>query len=64
MRKAARLTGAARYRAYGELDVRLARDAAPSAPLGIFNQPTLVSNRVGCIVLRPMLDLTAACIDK
>ena len=64
MRKAARLTGAARYRAYGELDVRLARDAAPSAPLGIFNQPTLVSKRVGCIVLRPALDLTAACIDK
>ena len=64
MRKAARLTGAARYRAYAELDVRLARDAAPSAPLAIFNQPTLVSKRVGCVVLRPALDLTAACIDK
>lgn len=62
LRKAARLRGPERYRAYGELDVRLARDAAPAAATSYFNEPTLVSNRVGCIVLRPLLDLTAACL--
>lgn len=62
MRQAARLRGTERYRAYGELDVRLARDAAPSAAISIFSEPTLVSKRVGCIVLRPALDLTVACL--
>jgi peptide/nickel transport system substrate-binding protein len=62
MRRTSRLEGASRYRAYGELDVRLMRDAAPSVPVSFFNQPTLVSKRVGCIVLRPALDLTAACL--
>jgi len=62
MRRAARLSGEARYRAYGELDVRLARDAAPLVAIDYFNEPTLVSRRVGCIVLRPSLDLTAVCL--
>ena len=62
MRRAARLRGPERYRAYGELDVRLAGEAAPSAPISYFNEPTLVSKRVGCIVLRPALDLTAVCL--
>ena len=62
MRKAARMRGSARYAAYGDLDVRLAREGAPSAPISIFAEPTLVSSRVGCIVLRPALDLTAACL--
>jgi peptide/nickel transport system substrate-binding protein len=62
MRAAARRQGAARYRTYGELDVQLARDAAPSAPISFFNEATLVSDRVGCVVLRPTLDLTAVCL--
>ena len=62
MRKASRLQGAVRYRAYGELDVLLSRDAAPSAPISFFNEPTLVSERVGCVVLRPTLDLTSVCL--
>jgi peptide/nickel transport system substrate-binding protein len=62
MRKAARLRGAARYAAYGRLDVRLARDAVPSVPTAFFTEPTLVSKRVGCVVLRPTLDLTAVCL--
>jgi peptide/nickel transport system substrate-binding protein len=62
MRQAARIRGPRRYRVYGELDVRLARDAAPSAAISFLNEPTLVSKRVGCIVLRPVLDLTAACL--
>lgn len=62
MRLAARLQGAARYRQYGELDVQLAREAAPLVPIEFFDEPTLVSKRVGCVVLRPVLDLTAACL--
>jgi peptide/nickel transport system substrate-binding protein len=52
----------ARSRAYGALDVRLARNAAPLAAVDFLKEPTLVSNRVGCIVLRPVLDLTVACL--
>jgi peptide/nickel transport system substrate-binding protein len=63
MRRAARLLKAReRHRAYGGLDVRLARDAAPLAALSVLNEPTFVSKRVGCIVLRPGLDLTAVCL--
>jgi len=61
--RAARIPlGPARYRAYGEIDVQLSRDAAPAIPYGILNQFTLVSSRVGCIVVNPALDLTAACL--
>jgi hypothetical protein len=63
MRKAARLQGAQRYRTYGVLGVRLAGEA-PSAAVSFLNEPTLVSRRVGCIVLRPTLDLTAVCLKQ
>jgi ABC-type transport system substrate-binding protein len=59
---AAELTGAARYRAYGELDVALARDAAPAIPYGVPNALTFVSAKVGCVVVNPDLDLTAVCL--
>jgi ABC-type transport system substrate-binding protein len=62
MRRAARLQGKARYPAYGKLDVQLARDAAPMIAVAFDNELTLVSKRVGCIVLRPTLDLAAACL--
>lgn len=63
MHRAARLArGAARNSAYAALDVRLARDAAPLAAVDVLNEPTLVSKRVGCIVLRPVLDLTVVCL--
>jgi peptide/nickel transport system substrate-binding protein len=54
----------ARLRAYGEVDVRVMREDAPVAPLGVINEATLVSDRVGCIVLRPALDLTAVCLRR
>ena len=61
--RAARIPlGPARYRAYGEIDVQLSRDAAPAIPYGMLNAFTLVSSRVGCIVVNPQLDLTAACL--
>ena len=62
MRRAARLQGDRRYQTYGELDVRLVRDAAPGAALNYLSEATLVSKRVGCVVLRPTLDLTAVCL--
>lgn len=65
MRKAARLPqGSDRNSAYAALDVRLARGAAPMAAVDFLNEPTLVSKRVGCIVLRPVLDLTAVCFKE
>jgi ABC-type transport system substrate-binding protein len=62
LRRTARLQGAARYRAYGQIDVKLARDAAPMLAVMHANQATFVSKRVGCIVLRPSLDLAAVCL--
>ena len=62
LRQAARLEGDARYRRYGELDVQIARSEAPLVPIEFFDEATLVSKRVGCVVLRPALDLTAACL--
>lgn len=63
LRAAARLRGDERARAYGELDVQLARDAAPIIATSYVSEPTLVSNRVGCVILRPALDLTAVCVQ-
>ena len=64
LRAAARLRGEARLRAYARLDVELARDAAPIAAATYLNEPTLVSKRVGCVLLRPALDLAAACLKR
>jgi ABC-type transport system substrate-binding protein len=60
LRRAAGLQGAARYRAYGQLDVRLARDAAPMVAVDHLNAPTLVSKRVGCI--GRSFELAAVCL--
>ena len=65
MRRAARLPqGRLRDDAYATLDVRLARDVAPAASVDVLNEPTLVSSRVGCVVLRPVLDLTSVCLER
>ena len=68
MRRAGRLHGEQRYRAYGQLDVQLARDGVPMIAVAFDTDATLVSKRVGCILLRPAsnglagLDLTTACL--
>jgi peptide/nickel transport system substrate-binding protein len=54
--------GSARNRAYAQVDAMLAREVAPVAPLNVVDEATLVSDRVGCMVLRPVLDLAVACI--
>jgi ABC-type transport system substrate-binding protein len=60
--RAGRLSGAERYRAYGKLDVQLARDLAPAIPYAVYTAWTFVSKRTGCIVVNPFLDLTAVCL--
>ncbi|HEU5212705.1 MAG TPA: ABC transporter substrate-binding protein [Gaiellaceae bacterium] len=62
MRRAARLEGRARYAAYAALDARIARDAAPRVEIANDGATTFVSDRVGCVVVRPEFDLTAACL--
>jgi peptide/nickel transport system substrate-binding protein len=62
---AARLPqGQQRDRAYAEVDAALADEVAPVAPINVVHEATLVSDRVGCIVLRPVLDLGVACLKK
>jgi oligopeptide transport system substrate-binding protein len=60
--KASQLPNAARYRAFGDLDVRLARDAAPAIGYATLNAWAVVSARTGCVVMNPFLDLTAVCL--
>jgi ABC-type transport system substrate-binding protein len=62
LEQASRLTGEARYRAYGRLDVELARDAAPAVAYQDDNAMSLVSARTGCVVVNPYLDLGAVCL--
>jgi peptide/nickel transport system substrate-binding protein len=64
LRAASRLRGKARRRAYGRLDGNLMREVAPVSPLTYITEPTLVSKRVGCLVLRPALDLATACLKQ
>ena len=66
MQQASRLQGAARDKAYAELDLRLARDAAPLLPIAVLNEATLVSARVPkrCLLLRPGLVLTTVCLKR
>jgi len=64
LRAAAGLRGSARTRAYRRLDSALARDVAPMAAISYISEPTLVSKRVGCILLRPALDLATMCLKR
>ena len=60
---ASRLSGAARYRAYGRLDAELARHAAPLAAIANANFRDFVSARIGCFTYQPLYgpDLGALC---
>jgi dipeptide transport system substrate-binding protein len=64
--RASRLSGQARDRAYANLDVELARDAAPLAAFANERQITFVSKRVDprCVVTNPFLDLAAVCLKR
>lgn len=64
LQAAAQLTGPDRYTTYGNLDVTLARDYAPLAALGTFNDRDFFSARMGCQTFVPPygMDLAALCI--
>jgi peptide/nickel transport system substrate-binding protein len=59
-----RLIGPARARAFGRLDLELARDVAPAIAYAYDNAFTLVSSRTGCVVLNPTLDLETVCLKS
>jgi ABC-type oligopeptide transport system substrate-binding subunit len=64
--RASRLPGAERYRALGELDVRVARDEASLVALWHANEHVFVSKRVGCLVFNgsSALNLGAVCLKR
>lgn len=64
LRAASGLRGKARTQAYARLDGDLMREVAPVIPLAYISEPALVSKRVGCVLLRPALDLAAACLKQ
>jgi ABC-type transport system substrate-binding protein len=66
LQAAAQLTGATRYTTYGNLDVTLARDQAPLAALGTFNNRDFFSARMGCQTFVPLygMDLATLCIKS
>jgi peptide/nickel transport system substrate-binding protein len=55
---AAKLTGRARLRAYGRLDIDVMRREAPTAPYTTFAWDAFVSNRVGCVLLHPIFQIS------
>jgi len=64
MRSASLLSGNARYKAYGNLDVNMMKDNPPWAARNNFNNRVLVSKRVGCFTYNAIyeVDLAAICI--
>jgi peptide/nickel transport system substrate-binding protein len=61
--RANRLSGIARFRLYGRLDVELSRDAAPAVPYLLPKTGILVSRRAGCHRFdRPLFDLASVCL--
>jgi YVTN family beta-propeller protein len=61
---AASLSGRRRYLEYGDLDIALARDAAPWAAFGNPARQDFFSARIGCQVYQPLyeMDFAALCI--
>ena len=64
IKTASLLSGAARYKAYGNLDVQMMQQNPPWAALYNYNDRILVSNRVGCFTFNSIysVDLAALCI--
>ncbi len=54
--------GPERYRTYGELDVDIAKSAAPAIPFLYPNAFTFVGPRTGCVVFNQLFDLAAVCL--
>jgi len=64
LEQASRLTGAARLRAYGNLDIDVMRTTAPLVPYLNFQSRIFVSSSVGCYTYSPVYstpNLAAIC---
>jgi ABC-type transport system substrate-binding protein len=61
---AASLVGQARYRAFGNLDIDLAKNAAPLASFITDNAQHLVSKSTGCYHYQPVYEIDLAAICK
>ena len=66
LKAAAKLAGLERYRAYGELDVDLARNAAPLVAIANLASRDFFSARIGCQLHHPVygIDLAALCLKR
>jgi ABC-type oligopeptide transport system substrate-binding subunit len=63
--RASRLPVAERYRALGDLDVRMAKNEAPLVPLWHVNRHVFVSKRVGCLLFNAeVMNLGAVCLKR
>jgi ABC-type transport system substrate-binding protein len=64
MTAASLMSGAGRYKAYGDLDVNMMINNPPWAAINNFNSRIFVSSRVGCFTYNSIysMDLAAACI--
>jgi peptide/nickel transport system substrate-binding protein len=62
--QAASLVGQARYRAFGNLDIDLAKNAAPLASYITDNTRHLVSKSTGCYIYHPVYEIDLAAICK
>jgi ABC-type oligopeptide transport system substrate-binding subunit len=64
MTEAALMTGPARYKAYGNLDVAIMKQGVPWAPRANANNRMLVSKRIGCFSYSAIytVDLAALCL--
>jgi ABC-type oligopeptide transport system substrate-binding subunit len=64
MRQASLLSGAARYKAYGNLDVNMMLNNPPWAARNNFNDRIMLSSRVGCFTYNSTysVDLAALCL--
>ena len=63
---AQRLDGGARIRAYGRLDVEVARRSAPLAAYANVNARVFLSRRVGCVTYQPVfgVDIAGLCLRR
>src|SRR6266511_4967840 len=63
---AATLAGPERYRAYGALDIDLARNAAPLVAIATYAHRDFFSARIGCHTYQPVygFDLAALCLKR
>src|SRR6266511_728396 len=66
LKTAATLTGPERYRAYGALDIDLARNAAPLVAIATYAHRDFFSARIGCHTYQPVygFDLAALCLKR